>query len=105
MRPLDMAKWGSLYLHNGDWNGQQILSEDWITQSTKTWFTPGDGYGFLWWLPIFSTSAKPYMAAGGGGQEIYVFPEQQLILVFTAGYYESNAGIEFANNFIRECIL
>ena len=79
-RARDYAKIGRLYLNKGKWNGKQIVSEDWVTQSTKV--DPANGsvwyYQYQWWLP---TQTGDFMAQGILGQYIYVHPEKNLIIV------------------------
>lgn len=65
-RARDYAKIGRLYLNKGSWNGKQIVSEDWVTQSTQVdksngsvWF-----YQYQWWLP---TETGDFMAEGDIG--------------------------------------
>jgi len=79
-RARDYAKIGRLYLNKGKWNGKQIVSEKWITQSTKVDTTNGSVwyYQYQWWLP---TQTGDFMAQGILGQYIYVHPEKNLIIV------------------------
>jgi len=79
-RARDFAKIGRLYLNKGNWNGKQIVSEDWIKQSTKVDTTEGSVwyYQYQWWLP---TQTGDFMAQGILGQYIYVHPEKNLIIV------------------------
>ncbi|UII31836.1 beta-lactamase family protein [Fulvivirga ulvae] len=93
MTPRDMAKIGQLILRNGEWNGKQIVAKAWVEESTtaKTKIT-GIDYGFLWWNVPFQingniTVAK--LATGNGGQYIFIFPELNLVAVFTGGAYNS----------------
>jgi CubicO group peptidase (beta-lactamase class C family) len=86
----DLAKIGYLYLHHGMWNGQRIVSESWVLDSLAPVMQgqPGGGYkyGFKWWLlPESPTGAPQYvwMGRGFGGQRLMVFPEKDLIAVFT----------------------
>ena len=79
-RARDYAKIGRLYLNKGNWNGKQIVSEDWVKHSTKidtlngsVWY-----YQYQWWLP---TQSGDFMAQGILGQYIYVHPEKNLIIV------------------------
>lgn len=81
-------------LHNGNWNGKQIIPEDWIRQSTQehvslefnqTW---GNGYGYLWWLSDVNINGTPmhsYAASGVGGQVIAIFPDLDMVIVITGG--------------------
>ena len=81
MTPRDMAKLGYLYLHNGVWEDQQIVSQAWVKNATQKHSAPSDeaGYGYQWWV-----YPKAYAALGMNGQTIYVVPEQDLIVVATA---------------------
>lgn len=93
MTPRDMAKIGKLILNNGMWNEKQIVSKNWIVESTtpKTKIT-GIDYGYLWWNIPFKVKDKiivSKVATGNGGQYIMVFPELDIITVFTGGAYNS----------------
>ena len=85
----DLAKIGFLYLNNGVWEGKQIVSEDWVKQSVAPHvpmpYTVEGGrlhWGFNWWL-IPLSGKYTWMASGWGGQSLLVFPQQDLIVVFT----------------------
>jgi CubicO group peptidase (beta-lactamase class C family) len=72
--PHDMAKLGYLFLNDGQWDGQQLVSAEWVEAATS-----GSSYGYQWWL-------KPsgiYYATGVGGQEIWVLPDQKMVVVMT----------------------
>lgn len=93
MTPRDMAKIGKLILNKGMWDEQQIVSEEWIIESTslKTKIT-GIDYGYLWWTIPFKINEKKVLATvatGNGGQYIMIFPDQNMIAVFTGGAYNS----------------
>ncbi|UCE12280.1 MAG: serine hydrolase [Candidatus Heimdallarchaeota archaeon] len=84
----DMAKIGYLYFHNGTWEDSQILSKEWINTATdrlvlSTQSAPYS-YGYLWWITNPSNSVRHFMARGWNGQQIYVIPEKDLIVVFTS---------------------
>lgn len=89
----DMAKIGKLILNKGNWNGKQIVSKNWIMESTspKTKIT-GIDYGYLWWNIPFKLNENVVVsktATGNGGQYIMVFPEIDIVAVFTGGAYNS----------------
>ncbi|MBK6263830.1 serine hydrolase [Marivirga sp. S37H4] len=93
MTSRDMAKIGQLILNKGKWNKQQIVSQEWIEESTsaKTAIT-GMDYGFLWWNVPLEVNQKTIIskaATGNGGQYILVFPEADMVAVFTGGAYNS----------------
>ena len=92
LRPRDMAKFGYLFLNGGVWNGEQVISEEWVEESTKDHASPSwaDGYGYQWWLETYrsgATSIDSFYAAGWGGQRITVFPSLDMVVVFTGGNY------------------
>ena len=93
--PRDMAKFGLLYLNNGNWNGKQIMSADWINQSfAKSSVIQGVDYGYLWWLKYLDADGVRYFgkaAQGNGGQKIYIWTEQNMVTVITGGNYNSQS--------------
>ncbi len=83
MKPLDMAKFGFLYLNKGVWEGKQVVSSSWVETSTQEKIkarTLSDGYGYQWWV----NEDGYYMALGYSGQYIVVLPQQNMIVVFTS---------------------
>ena len=105
LRPRDMAKFGQLFLNKGVWNGEQVISEEWCTQSTSSHIYPNDysssfkwsdGYGFQWWQKDYSYNRKvyhSYFASGWGGQLIIIIPEFETVIVFTGGNYYTDEKI------------
>jgi CubicO group peptidase (beta-lactamase class C family) len=83
MTARDMAKFGYLYLNNGSWNGDQIVSKEWVINSTKTHhlFRENMGYGYQWWT---YPQTGVYAAFGAYCQKIFIIPEQNIVVVFTA---------------------
>jgi CubicO group peptidase (beta-lactamase class C family) len=82
----DLAKIGYLYLHGGMWNAKRIVSEEWVKQSLMPRLDAEGGmkYGYKWWLyPRKEPGHFVWMCLGFGGQRLMVFPEEQLIVVFT----------------------
>ncbi|MFL1896081.1 serine hydrolase domain-containing protein [Aquimarina sp. 2-A2] len=98
LKSRDLIKIGKLYLRDGQWNGNQIISTDWITKSTtpKSRITMGNGfdYGYLWWISSFNDEKAFYMT-GTGGNKIAVFPDLELVVVLTSSYF--NGGMESHN--------
>ncbi len=91
LTPQDMAKFGYLYLNKGKWDGNQIIPEEWVTESTTAHINrePDSDYGYLFWIykttnPVTGKSYDTYSAEGAGGQKIIVIPELELIVVITA---------------------
>ncbi|MDX1414684.1 MAG: serine hydrolase [Candidatus Promineifilaceae bacterium] len=96
LRPRDMAKLGYLLLNDGRWQGEQILSQSWVEKTMGVYIntpTPNQGhsYGYQWWHMTFDSEAGPVWAlhrSGWGGQEMYLFPELDMLVAMTGGYYE-----------------
>ncbi len=76
----DYAKIGRLYLQKGNWQGRQIVSEQWVRLSTKIDTTEGSPwyYKYHWWI---NTPQGDFMARGLLGQYIYVNPAKKLVIV------------------------
>lgn len=93
MTSRDMAKIGQLILNNGKWNKKQVVSEKWIEESTTTKTKIGGiDYCYLWWNIPFKEKDKMIVstvATGNGGQYVMVFPELDMVTVFTGGAYNS----------------
>ncbi len=87
MSPLSMAKLGYLYLHGGQWDGQQIVSEEWTKTAVITRIKAAEvsgvlNYGYLWWTSTVS-GHEAYVALGALGQAIWVVPDLDLVVVTT----------------------
>jgi len=86
LHPHDMAKLGFLFLNQGQWDGKQIVSRQWAEESTKAQIeTDDDPYGYGWWI---ETDVEGASARGRGGQNIYVLPMWNMIIVTTGGGFE-----------------
>ncbi len=88
LTPRDMAKLGYLYLHEGNWEGQQLVPREWIRQAVqpRVEVDAGTPYGYQWWVfPDFpGTENGAYSALGHAGQTVFVVPELDLLVVTTA---------------------
>jgi CubicO group peptidase (beta-lactamase class C family) len=100
MTPRDMVKIGVTFLNNGVWNGTQVISEQWVEESATPYAdnkgidVPGTdkrnvGYSYGWWTKEYPESDMFY-AGGWGGQNIFVFPELNAVVVTTGGTYTSS---------------
>ncbi len=108
MTVYDMAKFGLLFLQNGLWEGQQLISEQWINDSTTTQFTRSSGsanYGYQWWVRTFGDKRyEAYFAQGHYGQFIFVVPELNLVTVFTSHNTGSTSKYwDFMNRIVNAC--
>lgn len=110
LKPRDMAKLGQLFFQKGKWNGQQVVSEKWVEESTKPQATTqgGGDYGYLWWeeqMPFKGGKTKVFYASGRGGQFIFVVPELDLVCAITAGNYTPGAEGNPPYDFFKAYIL
>jgi CubicO group peptidase (beta-lactamase class C family) len=82
-RPVDYARFGLLLLHNGEWNGRRIVSEDWVRAATGADPTTDPayyyGYRYFWWLDVERPGR--FYALGKYGQYIYVAPDADAVVV------------------------
>ena len=95
-RAVDYARFGRLFLNEGNWNGKQIISKDWVMKSTREnqsipremypdWLG-GDNcnhsyYSYQWWGNANCDSTFEFFANGNLGQQIYVIPDKEIIIV------------------------
>ena len=91
----DLARFGLLYLQDGVWDGQRLLSSDWIrfvrTPAPAT-RAQGNFYGGQWWLApddVTDVPADAYSAKGNRGQYVIVVPSHELVIV--------RRGLDFGN--------
>jgi CubicO group peptidase (beta-lactamase class C family) len=85
----EMAKFGQLFLQEGMWNDEEIISKEWVRESTLDHMPddvqfvysvkPSGGYGYLWW-----TYDGFYTASGLHGQRIIINPISEYVVVFTS---------------------
>lgn len=94
IRTRDYARFGQLYLNNGNWKGEQIVPAEWVKQSITPdapHLIPGKrdtakrtlGYGFQWWIPEHSD--QEFMALGIYGQYIYINQKLGVVIVKNSG--------------------
>lgn len=89
----DMARFGYLYLNNGEWDGKQVIPKEWITDSIQItdndkrkslspYTILGHRYGYLWWL----NGSDPFIfsALGHGGSAICCIPEKDIVIAIAS---------------------
>ncbi|WP_261305002.1 serine hydrolase domain-containing protein [Paenibacillus andongensis] len=104
IRTEDIAKFGQLYLQKGKWNGQNILPAEWIEQATQMHVVNGDdecsdwaqGYGFQFWRCRYGA----YRGDGAFGQFCVILPEQNAVVVTTAGEMDMQAVLDLVWQFL-----
>ena len=105
LAPHDMARIGYLYLHNGIWDGKQIIPSSWVdkVKEGKVSATFGFHYANLWWsLP----EKGAYMARGRHSQMIVVLPKQDVVAAMTGilrddEYYSVSRLVDDISNAVK----
>jgi CubicO group peptidase (beta-lactamase class C family) len=97
LKPLDQAKLGYLFLNGGIWRGQQLVSEEWVKESTNVQLVNDDSpdYAYQWWCGdffAFNATFPTFFASGHGGQKVVVLPEFDLVLVIAQQVFHNNYG-------------
>lgn len=81
----DWAKFGLLYLKNGNWNGEALFTKDWVNYATLPTPTSKGTYGAQFWLnaekQFKDVPKNMYFADGYQGQRVYVLPDQEMVIV------------------------
>ena len=94
---LDYAKYGQLYKNHGIWNGKQILSKEWVTKSLSHQINISEDefYGYLFWNKTYKVNGKNYevyYSSGNGGNRIFIFKDQPIVIVITSTAYNTPYG-------------
>jgi CubicO group peptidase (beta-lactamase class C family) len=119
LRARDAAKFGSLYLHGGKWNGKQVIPNDWVQLSTRRYFRFGPGteanagaefgYGYFWWYGCYPAAAgliEARTAIGNGQQRLFVLPGLDMVVTIFAGRYNDfTTGALLGTRILREHVL
>jgi CubicO group peptidase (beta-lactamase class C family) len=94
MSARDMARFGLLYLRKGNWNGRQIIPQEWVEQSTTAHSVineeMGLGYGYLWnvvkpgagFSNMLFDGKGAFYHTGVGIHTLSVLPEHKLVYVY-----------------------
>ncbi|SDS25571.1 CubicO group peptidase, beta-lactamase class C family [Formosa sp. Hel1_31_208] len=119
MTSRDMLKLGVLYLNHGMWKEKQIISKEWVVKSSTVYKnnknitvpiedTGKSAYSYTWWLNEFSFKGEPlnmYRANGWGGQSIMVFPDLDMVIVFTGANYNAKSHLfKIVENYILKSL-
>jgi CubicO group peptidase (beta-lactamase class C family) len=94
LRSLDLAKYGQLYADGGEYRGKKILPKAWVEATFQRYLEIPAArpafYGYLFWNTTYTVNGiacETFYASGNGGNKIYIFPGQRLVVVVTATAY------------------
>jgi CubicO group peptidase (beta-lactamase class C family) len=79
LKGLDLAKFGQLYLNQGLWEGQRVLPQWWVEESTKPSQDIGPRWGYLWSIMRSDGKYSGFEMNGFDGKYLYVNPEKEFI--------------------------
>ena len=110
LRSRDLLKLGQLYLNDGIWNGQRLVSERWVKTSIQPHARVDEQteYGYLWWLKTFSAGGKSYPAyfmSGNGGNKVAVFPGLDMVVVITSTNYNTKGMHQQTEKLLTDYVL
>jgi CubicO group peptidase (beta-lactamase class C family) len=117
LRARDFAKFASLYLHGGRWQGTQVLPQDWVEVSTRRSFRfpsagaeEGEsGYGYFWWYFCYPTKAgrvEVRTAFGNGQQWAFIMPGLDMAVIILGGRYNDlTTGATLGTKILRQHLI
>lgn len=110
----EVAKFGMLFLNEGNWYGEQLVPGWWVVASTTPRIDIGNnyaGYGYYWWLNSITGGYDMYSALGYGGQLLHVIPDLNIVMVTThttqgnaRDFAEEAESYEFIRNYLIPAI-
>jgi len=106
----DLLKIAQLYLNGGRLQDRQVVSQAWVTNSTRAHAQIDESteYGYLWWLKAFKSGDKSYAAffmSGNGGNKIVAIPSLDLVTVITSTNYNTRGMHEQTEKILTDYVL
>lgn len=100
LRLPDLARFGSVYLNGGKWEGRQVVPAEWVRLSMQRhvpsigeWSNQGlYGYGYQWWIAKFQQGWQVAAGVGNGNQRVFVCPDERVVVAIFAGDYNKFRG-------------
>ena len=104
MSARDFSKFGLLFNRDGNWNGKQIISKNYVDESLQLYWgkTPSmgwshsdtRGYSLQWWISKYDDDAKIYNTSGKFGQFVFIDKERDIIFTRITKYYPSGGEVQ-----------
>lgn len=110
LRSRDLLKLAQLYLNGGTWSGRHVVSADWVARSIAPHANAREDtdYGYLWWLPTYRANGRDFKCFamfGSGGNKVYAFPAQELVVVVTTTNFRVAGAGALTDKLLTEYIL
>lgn len=93
--PIDLAKFGCIYLHEGFYNGNQIVPKEWVKESFTKYNKLKDEDGYYYSYSWRITDKNAYVAVGFLGQYVYIYPAKNIVVVRTGESYNNFNWIDY----------
>lgn len=108
LTPRNLAKFGLLYLREGEWGEERLVPKEYALESTDFQFQ-GDstgyaGYGYQWWV-VNDVGYDAFFGLGYGSQFVYVVPEMDLVVVVVKGFEQTPPVVSFSRPYIEGFIV
>jgi CubicO group peptidase (beta-lactamase class C family) len=107
LRPIDMQKWGALLINRGFWEGERLVSEEWISKAAEPSIAAGGrapNYGWFWWRQNYGTPLVFQEANGWKGQRLAICYDKGLVVTMT-GCIESGDEEEVFGHLMRNYVV
>ena len=110
-RTRDLARFAELIRNGGQWGGKQVVSRAWIKAMTTPHAHIDDergDYGYLTWLPSFTSEGQRYPAIGmfgAGGSKAVIIPELDMVAVITSTNFGNRNAHALSQKLLEELII
>ena len=104
MSARDYSRFGLLFSRDGNWDGEQVISKDYVDESLKLYWgsTPSmgwshsdtRGYSLQWWISKYDDQAKIYNTSGKFGQFVFVDKDRDIIFTRITKYFPSGGEVQ-----------
>ena len=101
MSARDFSKFGLLFSRNGNWDGEKIISKDFVDETfiqvwdTPQWWTDSErGYSLHWWVSKNDEEGSIFNASGKWGQYIFVDRKNDIIFTRITKYYPTSGSVQ-----------
>jgi CubicO group peptidase (beta-lactamase class C family) len=110
LRSRDLLKLGQLYLDGGRWGEKQVVSSEWVKESTRphAQVDSETEYGYLWWLKTRQSGSRTFdcwFMSGTGGNRVEVYPQAGMVVVITSENYSLREAHALSDQLLTKYIL
>jgi CubicO group peptidase (beta-lactamase class C family) len=110
MRSRDLLKLAQLFLNDGNWNSNRLVSGEWVKTSTRPHVRVDDEteYGYLWWLRKLGTGQRKFQSClmqGNGGNKVAIVPELDVVAVLTSTNYNTKGMHDQTDRLLNDYII